>query len=120
MAQVEILQRLREEPELRVNDLAVRHRLANNTVSTLIQQMVVAGLVTRTADPADRRAVRLRLSSAGLSMLADWQLAHEHRLENALDHLGSADRTTVLDALPALSRLVDQLETDDAPEAGRS
>lgn len=113
MAQVEILQRLREEPALRINDLAVRHRLANNTVSTLIQQLVVAGLVTRTEDPTDRRAVRLRLSSAGLNMLTAWQQAHEQRLEKAMDHLTATDRTVVLAALPALSRLVDQLETDD-------
>ncbi len=118
MAQVEILQRLREEPGLRVNDLALRHRLANNTVSTLIQQMVVAGLVIRTEDPADRRAVRLRLSTAGLSMLADWQHAHERRLEKAMNHLTAVDRTVVLAALPALSRLVDHLERDDASGPG--
>ena len=114
MAQVEILQRLRDEPGLRVNDLAVRHRLANNTVSTLIQQLVVAGLVIRTEDPDDRRAVRLNLSSAGVRMLAAWQQAHEQRLEKAMNNLPVADRTVVLAALPALSRLVDQLETDDS------
>lgn len=113
MAQVEILQRLREEPGLRVNDLAVRHRLANNTVSTLIQQMVVADLVARTEDPNDRRAVRLHLSTAGLTMLTAWQHAHEQRLEIAMDHLTPTDRTAILTVLPALSRLVDQLETDD-------
>jgi DNA-binding MarR family transcriptional regulator len=113
MAQVEILQRLRDEPGLRVNDLAVRHRLANNTVSTLIQQMVVAGLVTRTEHPDDRRAVRLDLSQAGLDMLTDWQRAHARRLERAMDHLAPADRTAVLAVLPALSRLIDQLEAED-------
>ena len=60
MAQVEILQRLRDEPGLRVNDLAARHRLANNTVSVLVQQLVAADLITRTPDPVDRRAVRLQ------------------------------------------------------------
>ncbi len=113
MAQVEILQRLRDEPGLRVNDLAARHRLANNTVSVLVQQMVVADLITRTPDPADRRAVRLNLTPAGLQMLGDWQRAHERRLESALDRLDTSDRSAVLAALPALSRLVDELETAD-------
>jgi hypothetical protein len=58
MAQVELLQRLRDEPGLRVNDLAARHRLANNTVSVLTQRLVVADLVARTEDPDDRQAVR--------------------------------------------------------------
>ncbi len=113
MAQVELLQRLREEPNLRVNDLATRHRLANNTVSVLVHQLVQADLVTRTEDPVDRRAVRLRLTSDGLGMLTAWQHAHEQRLEHAMDLLDRTDRTAVLAALPALSRLVDQLETDD-------
>jgi DNA-binding MarR family transcriptional regulator len=117
MAQVEILQRLEEEPGLRINDLAVRHRLANNTVSTLIQQMVLAGLVTRTEHPTDRRAVRLELTPAGRDMLTAWQRAHEQRLARAMDHLEPADRTAVLAVLPALSRLVDQLEGEDATDA---
>ena len=50
MAQVESLQRLHHEPGLRVNDLAARHRLASNTGSVLVEQMVLADQVTRTPD----------------------------------------------------------------------
>ena len=57
MAQVEILQRLAEEPGLRVTELAARQKLAINTVSNVIQQMVLAGSVQRREDPRDRRAV---------------------------------------------------------------
>ncbi len=113
MAQVEILQRLRDEPGLRVNDLAARHRLANNTVSVLVQQLVAADLITRTPDPVDRRAVRLHLTPHGLQMLTDWRAAHERRLAMAMDRLDTADRSAVLAALPALSRLVDQLESSE-------
>ncbi|HEY3712955.1 MAG TPA: MarR family transcriptional regulator [Jatrophihabitantaceae bacterium] len=114
MAQIEILQRLHAEPGLRVNDLAERHRLANNTVSVLIQQLVVAGLVTRAPDPADRRAVRLDLTDQGRRMLSEWRRAHERRFEAALDRLAVADRTALLAALPALSRLVDELESAES------
>lgn len=110
MAQVEILQRLKEEPDLRLNDLAARHRLANNTVSTLVQHSVVAGLVERTPDPNDRRAVRLALTAAGAQMLAEWQAAHERRLGEALTGLSAPDRKAISASLPGLSRLVDQLE----------
>lgn len=54
MAQVEILQRLADEPGLRVTELAGRQKLAINTVSNVIQQTVLAGLV-------DRRAVTVHL-----------------------------------------------------------
>jgi DNA-binding MarR family transcriptional regulator len=110
MAQVEILQRLADEPGLRVNDIAERHRLAKNTVSQLVQQLVAAGLVDRVTDERDRRAVVLALTDAGRDRLGHWQQAHERRFARALDHLPEADRRAVLAALPALTRLVDELE----------
>ncbi len=112
MAQVELLQRLHEEPGLRLNDLAARHRLANNTVSVLVQQLVSAGLVSRTARPEDRRAVMLELTDAGRQVLTDWQAAHQRRLSGALTQLPDADQHAISAALPALSRLVDALERD--------
>ncbi len=117
MAQVEILQRLRDEPGLRVNDLAQRHRLANNTVSVLVQQMVVAGFVARSPDPDDRRAVRLTLTPQGRRMITEWQRAHEQRLESALDRIAAADRCAIGAALPSLSRLVDELENVDEEDS---
>lgn len=110
MAQVELLQRLQDEPGLRISQLASRHRLAVNTVSNLIQQLVVAGLVNRAGDAADRRAVRLELTPVGQERLLGWGLANEQRLAQALSGLTSDDCGAVLGALPALARLVDQLE----------
>jgi DNA-binding MarR family transcriptional regulator len=113
MAQVEVLQRLAEEPGLRVSELATRHRLATNTVSNLVQQMVLAGLVARREDPRDRRAVTVELTSAGDEQLRSWLEANARRLESALGAVPPADRTAILAALPALSRLVDQMERAD-------
>jgi DNA-binding MarR family transcriptional regulator len=114
MAQVEILQRLRTEPGLRVNDLAIRHRLATNTVSALVQQLVAAGLVARTPDPADRRAVHVHLTAEGEQTLTGWQDAHARRLDAALSRLAPEQRSAVINALPALSQLVDELEAADS------
>jgi Transcriptional regulators len=113
MAQVEILQGLAAEPGQRVIELAEHHRLAKNTVSTLIQHMVLADLVVRDVDAHDRRAVRIRLSAHGQAVLEDWLHAHERRFGSALERLAAADRRSVLDALPALSRLVDELEASE-------
>ncbi|HEX2902029.1 MAG TPA: MarR family transcriptional regulator [Jatrophihabitans sp.] len=116
MAQVELLQRLADEPGLRLNDLAARHRLASNTVSTLVQQLVTAGLLARRPHPQDRRAVELRLTGDGARVLADWQASHERRFAEAMAGLPAADRRAIGAALPALSRLVDQLERTLAVE----
>jgi DNA-binding MarR family transcriptional regulator len=113
MAQVEILQRLAEEPGLRVSALAARHRLATNTVSNLIQQMVLAGLVERREDPRDRRAVTLDLTAAGGEQLRGWLAANNRRLDTALRELPATDRRAILAALPSLSGLVDRLERSE-------
>ena len=116
MAQVELLQRLAEEPDLRVSDLATRHRLAVNTVSNLVQQLVTAGLVERSPDPEDRRAVTVRLTERGHELLAGWLAAHEQRLGRAIAELAKDDRRVVVASIGALSRLVDRLEQLDATE----
>jgi DNA-binding MarR family transcriptional regulator len=113
MAQIELMQRLADEPKLRVKDLATRHRLATNTVSHLIQQLVTAGLVDRQTDPQDRRAVVLALTAKGAEVLRLWLTANERRLQAALDGLSESDRTDVLEVLPALTRLVEKLEEAD-------
>ena len=118
MAQVELLQRLAEEPGLRVGELAARQRLATNTVSTVVQQMVQADLVERRPDPADRRAQVLEPTAAGLLALRAWQDANTRRIRSALDQLEPADREAVARALPVLAQLVEVLEAQ-ATASGR-
>jgi DNA-binding MarR family transcriptional regulator len=110
MAQVELLQRLSDEPGLRVKDLADRHRLATNTVSNLVQQLVQAELVERRPDPRDRRAVVLLLTQRGEQLLRDWLDANSRRLHAALADLPSRDRAAILAVVPSLTRLVERLE----------
>ena len=113
MAQVEMLQRLADEPGLGVSELASRQHLATNTVSGLIQQMVTASLVERKPRPGDRRAVNLQLSAHGAMVLASWQEANDRRLARAMTRLPAEDQNRILDAVPALAALAALLETDD-------
>lgn len=114
MAQVEILQRLDEEPGLRLNEVAARQRLAKNTVSTVVQRMVDAGLLSRSVDQADRRAVHLSLTSLGRNVLDGWKEAHESRLQEALHMLAPGDQRAIARSLPSLAKLVDELMRQDA------
>jgi DNA-binding MarR family transcriptional regulator len=114
MAQVELLQRLSDEPGLRVSELADRHRLAPNTVSNLVQQMVQAGLAERRSDAVDRRAVTVELTRVGRTMLQGWLVANSRHLGAALDRLSRADRTAIVASLPAWGRLVQELEQSGA------
>ena len=109
MAQVELLMALADHAPARIGQLAALQRLAPNTVSGLVQQLVEGGLAVRDSDPTDRRVARVSLTDAGRKQLAEWQQAHERRLSAALDQLPPQARAAVADALPALNLLVDHL-----------
>jgi len=109
MAQIELLQTLAERSPMRVGDLAGELRLAPNTVSGLVGQLIESGLVSRAGDPADRRVARLSVTEHGHDQLAVWQSAHEKRIGAALDKLDAGERADVVRALAALDHLVDHL-----------
>ena len=107
------MQRLADEPGLRVTELATRQKLAINTVSNVIQQMVTAGLVDRRVDQHDRRAVTVHLTDTGEQQLQGWLQANGRRLDAAFSDLAEKDRTAILATLPSLRRLVERLERLD-------
>ena len=117
MAQVELLQRLADEPGLGVSELAQRQHLAKNTVSNLVAQMASSGLLERRASEADRRAVVLSLTDDGHSRLAHWPQANERRIRRALAALAAEDQDTINRALPALRALASRMEAEAAEEA---
>ena len=113
MARVEVMQALAERGATRVGELARAQRLAPNTVSGLVQQLIDAGMAVREADPADRRASLIALSAQGGRELQRWGDANQSRIGVALGALPSAEQTAIRRALPGLSHLVDQLEERD-------
>jgi len=119
MAQVELLQRLTDEPGLGVSELAERQRLARNTVSNLVQQMVSDGLLDRRGRADDRRAVVLTLTRAGHERLSAWQQANARRVEEALEDLDEAQRSAIAAALPALRFFAAGLERHGELESER-
>jgi DNA-binding MarR family transcriptional regulator len=110
MAQVEVLQSLGESGPTRIGDLADRLRLAQSTTSTLVGQLIAAGLVTRDVDPDDRRASIVALTASGRADLKNWDSAHRRRLGAALGTLSASDQRAILAVVPALGRLVDALD----------
>jgi DNA-binding MarR family transcriptional regulator len=115
MAQVELLMALADHAPAKIGRLASLQRLAPNTVSGIVQQLVESGLASRETDKDDRRVARVTLTEAGRRQLAEWQYAHERRIGSALDRLGPTDRDAIMAALPGLDRLVAELTRPAAP-----
>lgn len=95
---------------LRLNDLAQLMGTSAPTASRAVDALETLGLVTRTADPEDRRALRIELSRAGQVMRDDRIHKATTAFGPALEALSSAERRTLLDFLTRM--------TDAMREAG--
>ncbi|GAB2990654.1 MarR family winged helix-turn-helix transcriptional regulator [Amycolatopsis acidiphila] len=111
-AQIELLRVVEKEPGIGVAAAARSLHLAGNSVSTLVNQLVEAGMLHRRVDPADRRAARLELSTAAHDRLTTWRRTRTEFVAGKLATLSEADRTAISGALPALGRLLTAIEED--------
>lgn len=87
LAHFELLHQLREVPDdgLRVGDVAQRLRITVGGASKLVDRVETAGLISRTADPGDRRASRVTLTPQGHAALKAATQTYATSLANALD-----------------------------------
>ncbi|SFW77081.1 MarR family winged helix-turn-helix transcriptional regulator [Amycolatopsis australiensis] len=105
-AQVEVLRVVADHPGIGVAAAARELHLAANSVSTLVNQLVEAGLLRREADPADRRATRLELTGAARDRIAALRRARTGLVADALSGLSEEDTAAIEQALPALEKLM--------------
>ncbi len=83
--------------------------LSMGAASTLIDRLVTRGLVTRDADPSDRRAVFVCLSPKGEEVLAEAKAARRVLLSQVFDQLDQDERSRVLASLETLAGAWDAL-----------
>ena len=79
---------------LRVNELAREVVLSPTAMSRFVDRAEAAGVVRREADPADRRALQVALTDAGVELLREMWPVYERGIEeHFIAHLGaSGDR----------------------------
>src|ERR671935_1043783 len=80
---------------LRLNDLADRMGVSPPTASRSVDALHELGLVERVADPQDRRALRIDLTSAGKTLLADAKAKAEAAFAPAVAELSDSERATL-------------------------
>lgn len=98
-----------DEPP-RMVDLAHRLGVVPRAVTTLVDSLETGGLVSRVADPASRRVVRVELTDAGAAALQAVREARRAAAEDLLAPLGPAQRELLGELLTAA------LDEDEAPE----
>ena len=87
----------------RLNDLAARIGTSAPTASRSVDALDELGLVARSADAADRRAVHIELTPAGRRLVDERKARVSAAFEPALAALTAADREQLLTLLARLS-----------------
>jgi len=113
-AQSELVRLVRRQPDVSVAEAATELGLAANTVSTLVRQLVEAGLLVRASDSQDRRIARLRLTDRARHRVERWRDERASVVGRAVARLPAADRAALARAVPVLSVLAAGLAAEPA------
>jgi DNA-binding MarR family transcriptional regulator len=106
------LRRLDVDGPQRITDLAAQEYVAQPTMTVLVRRLEQDGLVARSVDPEDARAVRVALTDAGRAELEAVREARAVSLRHRLEALSPQARATLAAAIPVLD---DLLAADPAP-----
>jgi DNA-binding MarR family transcriptional regulator len=89
----------------RLTALAAREGVTQPAMTQLIARLEEAGLVTRATDPADGRAVEVRITAEGQALLARRRVYRAERLTGMLAELSPEQQVALAAALPAMDAL---------------
>ena len=103
-----LLNTVRNGP-IRLAEVAEQEGLNPTLLSRTVANLAQDGLVTRTADDADRRSAWLDATPAGRELAERIRAQRTHAVQVALEGLSAKDRSLVEAALPALEQLAQQL-----------
>lgn len=109
-AQARLLSTIDDQGEARISDLAELDHCSQPTMTTQVRRLEDAGLVARTPDPADARAVHIRITPEGQRMLAQVRADRAAVIDPRIERLTADDRAILADAVGALHRLLGDLD----------
>ena len=98
---------LRVEGPLRVSELAAREAITQPGVTLLVNRLAEAGYAERVPDPTDRRAALVQITPACGAALAARHAQRATVLRDRMARLSDNDQKLLIDALPAIERLID-------------
>ena len=107
LAQLSILLTLLDQGPIRMTDLAAHERVRTPTTTVAIRRLEKLGLVKRSRDPSDLRAVLVDITPRGLAQHKEALAARRAQLAALLSKLSEEDLDMLTKALAPLERLVD-------------
>ncbi len=105
-AQARLLSTIEAEGRARISDLAALDHCSQPTMTTQVRRLEDAGLVSRTVDPDDARAVLISITPQGIATLAQVRADRGNAIDPFLAELDSADRDTLAAAVEIMRGLL--------------
>ena len=105
LAQLSILVTLLDQGPIRMTDLAAHERVRTPTTTVAIRRLEKIGLVKRSRDPSDLRAVLVDITPRGLAVHRESLTNRIGSLSVLLSQLSESDFETLTKALAPLERL---------------
>src|SRR5271154_3771503 len=105
LAQLSILVTLLDQGPIRMTDLAAHERVRTPTTTVAIRRLEKIGLVKRSRDPSDLRAVLVDITPRGRAVLSESLANRRAALAAMLGQLPQPDLETLTEALAPLERL---------------
>lgn len=112
LAQLSILLTLLDCGPIRMTELAAHERVRTPTTTVAIRRLEKLGLVKRSRDPSDLRAVLVEVTPRGLVQHREALEARRAFLAEMVAKLSEDDQRTLAAALGSLDRLGDQPPTE--------
>ncbi|KUI23071.1 MarR family transcriptional regulator [Mycobacterium sp. IS-1496] len=110
-AQARLLSTIEDQGEARISDLATLDHCSQPTMTTQVRRLEDAGLVSRTTDPLDARAVLIRITDEGRKVLAQARIDRAAAIDPRLAQLSPEDRRTLAAAVDVIKRLLAQTDS---------
>jgi DNA-binding MarR family transcriptional regulator len=98
----------------RITELAEYEGLAQPTMTLLVKRLEKRGWVARERDAADRRAVLVSLTPAGVAALEQARAGYRAVLARHLAAMSAGEAAALTTATEALGHLIDALQRGDA------
>ncbi len=107
LAQLSILLTLLEQGPMRMTDLAAHERVRTPTTTVAIRRLEKLGLVKRSRDPSDLRAVLVDITPEGRAQHQEALEVRRAHLASLLAKLSPEDLETLTKAIEPLGRLAE-------------
>jgi DNA-binding MarR family transcriptional regulator len=107
LAQISLMLTLLDSGPIRMTELAARERVRTPTTTVAIRRLERVGLVKRSRDPSDMRAVLVEVTPEGRVQYNEALDARRAYLASILGRLSDGERESLVNALAPLERLAE-------------